>query len=80
VLITVVLAAIIARADSLQLKNGLINGRFMGGSSNFLWSIGTSQGLIPKLNGGHYFGGVGSLDFYEFVRVGLLFQEDFDSI
>lgn len=34
-LITVLLAAMIARADSLELKNGsLINGKFMGGSEN----------------------------------------------
>src|SRR5260370_20239975 len=43
-LITVLLAAMIARADSLELKNGsLINGRFMGGSENEIsFQVGSS--------------------------------------
>ncbi len=43
-LITVLTAAMIARADSLELKNGsLINGRFIGGSENEIsFQVGTS--------------------------------------
>ena len=49
VLITVLLAAMIARADSLELKNGsLINGRFMGGSENEIsFQVGSS---VQKFN------------------------------
>ena len=48
-LITVLLAAMIARADSLELKNGsLINGRFMGGSENEIsFQVGSS---VQKFN------------------------------
>ena len=48
-LITVLLAAMIARADSLELKNGsLINGRFMGGSENEIsFQVGSS---LQKFN------------------------------
>lgn len=48
-LITVLLAAMIARADSLQLKNGsLINGRFIGGSENEIsFQVGSS---VQKFN------------------------------
>jgi hypothetical protein len=43
-LIAILLAALIARADSLELKNGsLINGRFMGGSENEIsFQVGSS--------------------------------------
>jgi len=43
-LITILLVAMIARADSLELKNGsLINGRFMGGSENEVsFQVGSS--------------------------------------
>lgn len=43
-LITVLLAAMIARADSLELKNGsLINGKFIGGSENVIaFQVGSS--------------------------------------
>jgi hypothetical protein len=43
-LITVLLAALIARADSLELKNGSrINGRFLGGSENEIsFQVGSS--------------------------------------
>jgi hypothetical protein len=49
VLITVLLAAMIARADSLKLKNGsLINGRFLGGSENEIsFQVGSS---VQKFN------------------------------
>jgi hypothetical protein len=48
-LITVLLVATIARADSLELKNGsLINGRFMGGSENEIsFQVGSS---LQKFN------------------------------
>ncbi len=48
-LITVLLAAMVARADSLELKNGsLINGRFMGGSENEIsFQVGSS---VQKFN------------------------------
>lgn len=48
-LITVLLAAMIARADSLELKNGsLINGRFLGGSENEIsFQVGSS---VQKFN------------------------------
>jgi hypothetical protein len=49
VLITVLLAAMIASADSLKLKNGsLINGRFMGGSEDEIsFQVGSS---VQKFN------------------------------
>jgi len=48
-LITVLLAAMIARADTLELKNGsVINGRFMGGSENEIsFQVGSS---LQKFN------------------------------
>ena len=48
-LITVLLATMIARADSLELKNGsLINGRFLGGSENEIsFQVGSS---VQKFN------------------------------
>ena len=48
-LITVLLTAMIARADSLELKNGsLINGKFMGGSENEIsFQVGSS---VQKFN------------------------------
>jgi hypothetical protein len=48
-LITVLLAAMVARADSLELKNGsLINGRFLGGSENEIsFQVGSS---VQKFN------------------------------
>jgi hypothetical protein len=48
-LLTLLLAAVIARADSLELKNGsLINGRFLGGSENEIsFQVGSS---VQKFN------------------------------
>src|ERR1700739_5067665 len=47
---TVLLAAMIARADTLELKNGsVINGRFMGGSENEIsFQVGSSLQKLKR--------------------------------